>query len=127
MRMLRVTPLVTLLLLVTLPLTAHGWDRGDVDRFATLPAGTSHPEGIAVDRSGNVWVADFDVTKSSGPGDVLAFRPDGKLLRHLTPTGSSNLLLGLDFHPITGAFLVIDFGNKKVIQVDPLTGAATDF
>ena len=118
---------VVVLIVALLPITAHAWDRGSVQRFATLPAGTAHPEGIAVDRSGNVWVADFDVTKSAGPGDVLAFQPDGKLLRHLRPTGSSNFLLGLDFHPITGAFLVIDFGNKKVIQVDPSTGATTDF
>jgi sugar lactone lactonase YvrE len=120
--------LVAVLLLVAAsPLTAAGWDRGDVETFAVLPAGTAHPEGIAVDHAGNIWVANFDVTKSSGPGDVLAFTPSGKLLRHLKPTGSSNLLLGLDFHPLTHAFLVIDFGNKKVIQVDSLTGAAIDF
>ncbi len=76
MRMLRATPLVTLLLLVALPLTAHGWDRGDVDRFATLPAGTSHPEGITVDRqTGDVYVADFEATGSAG--HVVVFDPKG--------------------------------------------------
>jgi sugar lactone lactonase YvrE len=125
--MTRSTVLVAILLLALLPVSASAWDRGSVQRFATLPTGTAHPEGLTVDRHGNVWVADFDVTKSAGPGDVLAFKPDGKLLRHLKPTGSSNLLLGLDFHPLTGAFLVIDFGHSKVIQVDPSTGAASDF
>ncbi|HET7341387.1 MAG TPA: SMP-30/gluconolactonase/LRE family protein [Methylomirabilota bacterium] len=118
---------LVLLLALAWPLTAVAWQRGDVETFAVLPAGTAHPEGITADHAGNIWVADFDVTKSSGPGDVLAFAPSGKLLRHLKPTGSSNLLLGLDFHPTTGALLVIDFGNKKVIQVDPLNGNATDF
>ena len=33
-----------------------GWDRGKVERFATLPPGEAHPEGIAVDRDGNVYV-----------------------------------------------------------------------
>jgi len=84
---------VVVLLLALPPLTAHAWDRGSLQSFATLPAGTSHPEGIAVDRSGNVWVADFDVTKSSGPGDVLAFRPDGKLLR-----GRAHLLVTMPLY-----------------------------
>jgi len=119
--------LAAVLLLVALPAAAPAWDRGDVDTFAVLPAGTAHPEGLTVDSAGNVWVADFDVTKASGPGDVIAFKPNGKLLRHLRPTGSSNLLLGLDFHPITHELLVIDFGNKKVLRVDPVTGAAADF
>src|SRR5262249_49621444 len=36
-------------------------------------------------------------------------------------------LLGLGFHPQTGAFLVIDFGAGKVLKVDPQTGGASDF
>jgi len=129
--MLRVTPLVTLLLLVALPLTARGWDRGDVDRFATLPAGASHPEGITVDRqTGDVYVADFEATGSAG--HVVAFDPKGRFLRTLTLTTKttpqpSSLLLGLDFHPATGAFLVIDFGNARVLNVDKFTGASTVF
>jgi sugar lactone lactonase YvrE len=131
MRMLRVAPLVTLLLLVALPLTARGWDRGDVDRFATLPAGASHPEGITVDRqTGDVYVADFEATGSAG--HVVAFDPKGRFLRTLTLTTKttpqpSSLLLGLDFHPTTGAFLVIDFGNARVLNVDKFTGASTVF
>jgi hypothetical protein len=85
MSMLRATPFVTLLLLVALPLTAHGWDRGDVDRFATLPAATSHPERITVDRqTGDVYVADFEATGSAG--HVVVFDPKGRFLRTLTLT-----------------------------------------
>jgi sugar lactone lactonase YvrE len=118
---------LVLVLLVAWPVAAAAWERGEVETFAVLPAGTAHPEGITVDHAGNVWVANFDVSKAGGPGDVLAFKPNGHLLRHLQPAGSSNLLLGLDFHPVTGALLVIDFGNKKVIQVDPVNGAPVDF
>ena len=131
MRMLRATRLVTLLLLVALPLPAQAWDRGDVDRFATLPAGTSHPEGITVDRhTGDVYVADFEVTGSVG--HVVVFGPNGRFLRTLTLTTNtvpqpSSFLLGLDFHPATGAFLVIDFGNARVLNVDKFTGASTVF
>lgn len=124
---LRLVALVTLLALAALPAAAPAWDRGSVEKFAVLPAGTAHPEGLTVDRSGNVWVTDFDITKAAGPGDVIAFKPNGQLLRHLKPTGSSNLLLGIDFHPITHQLLVIDFGNKKVLRVDPVSGAAWDF
>ncbi len=131
MRMLRATRLVTLLWLVALPLPAQAWDRGDVDRFATLPAGTSHPEGITVDRhTGDVYVADFEVTGSVG--HVVVFGPNGRFLRTLTLTTNtapqpSSFLLGLDFHPATGAFLVIDFGNARVLNVDKFTGASTVF
>jgi len=36
-------------------------------------------------------------------------------------------MLGVGFHPHTGAFLVIDFGAGKVLKVDPRTGGASDF
>jgi len=119
--------ILCLMLVALLTGVADAWDRGHAERFATLPPGTAHPEGLAADHAGNIWAADFDVSKSSGPGDVIAFRPDGALLRHLSVSGSSNLLLGLDFHPATGALLVIDFGAKNVLRVDPISGASTVF
>ena len=67
MRILRATMVVSAMFLVALPLTAHAWDRGEVQRFATLPAGQAHPEGLTVDRDGNVYVTTFDVSKTSGP------------------------------------------------------------
>jgi len=109
--------------------TAHAWDRGPANRFATLPRGTAHPEGIAVDGAGNVFVADFDVNRASGPGQVVVFDHSGRLLRVVDVAGSSNLLLGLDFHRVGDAveLLVIDFGKRDVLRVDPVTGASTIF
>ncbi len=108
---------------------AHAWNRGPVTRFATLPPGTAHPEGLTLDAAGNVYVADFDVGRASGPGQVVVFDPAGRLLRVLDVAGSSNLLLGLAFHPVGGTseLLVIDFGARNVLRVDPLSGAASVF
>jgi sugar lactone lactonase YvrE len=36
-------------------------------------------------------------------------------------------VLGLRFNPVTGALLVLDFGAGKVLRVDPVSGASTDF
>jgi sugar lactone lactonase YvrE len=115
----------TTLLLFTLP--AAAWDRGRVETFAVLPASTAHPEGITADRHGNIYVTTFDVSKASGPGDLLIFGPHGRLLDHLSVAGSSNLLLDLAFHPITHALLAIDFGQKQVLTVNPWTGASSVF
>lgn len=114
-----------------LPLNAGAWERGQVDRFATLPAGdprNANPEGVTVDsKNGDVYVATFAVAAASGPGKVFVFGSDGALKRELLVAGSSQLLLGIDFHPKTGALLVIDFGGKQVLKVDPITGATTVF
>jgi sugar lactone lactonase YvrE len=109
--------------------SAQAWNRGSANRFATLPPGTAHPEGIALDAAGNVFVADFDVDRTAGPGHVVVFDHAGRLLRVLEVAGSSNLLLGLGFHEVGGAaeLLVIDFGARNVLRVDPLTGASTIF
>src|SRR5215475_4334841 len=112
MRMLRRPTILVLALLIgvlLLPLTAQAWDRGQVETFAKLPAGTANPEGITVGPDGNVYVADFEYL-GAPPGHVVVFGPDGNVLRLLSVDGSSNFLLGLDFHPKTGALLVIDFG-----------------
>src|SRR5712692_2907350 len=116
MRMLVRSIAVVSLLIACLPGSAHAWLRSPATRVATLPPGTAHPEGLTVDSAGNIWVADFDVSKGSGPGDVIAFEPNGRLLRVLNPTGSSQFLLGLAFHPQTGDLLVIDFGQGKVLK-----------
>ncbi len=122
----RATPL-SLLILTLLSFHAYAWDRSRATIFATLPPGTAHPEGITVDAVGNVYVTTFDVSKTSGPGDLIVFDSNGKLLRHVSVLGSTNLLLGPEFHPITGALLVIDFGAGKVLKVDPVTGISSVF
>jgi sugar lactone lactonase YvrE len=108
-------------------LPALAWIRSPATSFAELPPGTAHPEGIAVDAKGNLYVADFDVSKAAGPGNVVVFDRSGKLLRTLDVAGSSPLLLGLAFQPHTGKLLVLDFGAGNVLDVDPVTGVAAIF
>jgi DNA-binding beta-propeller fold protein YncE len=131
MRTLKCTMVLTLVLLVAMPVIAHAWIRSPATTFATLPAGTSHPEGITVDRhTDDVYVADFEPGGTAG--HVVVFSSNGRLLRTLTLTTPTNpqptsFLLGLDFHPTTGALLVIDFGGSRVLKVDRFTGASTLF
>src|SRR2546423_10815964 len=113
--------------LALLPFTASAWDRGNVETFATLPAGTANPEGIAVGPRGDVFVTLFGVTASSGPGKVVVFDSRGNHRRTLDVEGSSALLLGIAFHPSTGDLLVVDFGAGKVLKVNPSNGKASVF
>jgi sugar lactone lactonase YvrE len=116
-----------LALLAACSMQAQAWVRSPATSFATRPAGTAHPEGITVDAQGNLYVADFDVSKAAGPGNIVVFDRAGRLMRKLDVAGSSPLLLGIAFHPQTARLLVIDFGNQQVLDVDPMTGATTPF
>jgi sugar lactone lactonase YvrE len=113
-----------------IPLDAAAWDRGRVERFASLPEGSPNPEGITIDNNGDVYVPGF---APNGPSKLFVFDEDGDLLRSLNVTGSSPALLGLAFHPTNRLpngrrqLLVIDFGAGNVLSVDPMTGAATVF
>jgi DNA-binding beta-propeller fold protein YncE len=113
--------------LLLIPLAAHAWNRGAVDQFAALPPGEANPEGIGVDRHGDVYVSTFAVTKASGPGKIFVFSPQGHFKRELAVAGSSQLLLGLAFHPATDELLVVDFGAGNVLRVDPHSGASSVF
>src|SRR5690348_17694297 len=96
------------------PLAALAWDRGDVERFATLPAGSPAVEGITLDKAGNVYAPTFDPS-GHHPGQLIVFDKGGNLVRAVDIAGASTALLGLDFHPTTGKLLVIDFGAGKVL------------
>ncbi|MBI4609724.1 MAG: SMP-30/gluconolactonase/LRE family protein [Candidatus Rokubacteria bacterium] len=122
---------ITVFLLLALALVvipAHAWDRGQVTTFATLPPGVANPEGITVDAKGNVYVTTFAVGgTSSGTGQLFVFAPSGTLLRQVNVQNSSPLLLDLAFHPQTNRLLVIDFGGKQVLDVNPVTGKSKVF
>jgi sugar lactone lactonase YvrE len=128
----RFAAMLLLALFASFALPASAWNRLHATRFATLPAGTAHPEGITVDpRTGTFYVADFDVSKASGPGDVVVFDRNGRWLRTLEVAPATNLLLGIAFNPVTGDLLVCDLGlssgKPQVVKVDPKTGASSVF
>src|SRR5207248_8313505 len=83
MRITRARTFLTLLVAaLTTPIAVHAFDRGKVERFATLPAGEAYPEGICLGPDGNVYVVTVGMNKPKGsPGTLLVFDPNGKLLR----------------------------------------------
>lgn len=130
MQMLPLRLIVVLLLscFALFPPNAAAWDRGHVDRFATLPAGSAGPEGLTVGRHGNVYVTTFAFAAPAGTlGKLFVFDPEGHLIRNLDVQGSSSALLGLAFNPVTDDLLVLDFGAGKVLKVDRFTGASQVF
>jgi sugar lactone lactonase YvrE len=117
---------VAVLMLAVSP--AAAWDRGQVTTFATLPPGATNPEGITVDDRGNVYVTTFAVGgTSSGTGQMFVFDSRGRLIRQVNIENSSTLLLDLAFHPTTKKLLVIDFGGKQVLEVNPVNGNSDVF
>ena len=117
-----------LLLAVSFADPAHAWIRSPAVTFATLPAGSAHPEGITADAQGNIYVTTFATDGTpTGNGQLFVFGHNGKLIRQVNVANSSTLLLDLAFHPTTGALLIIDFGAQKVLSVDPVSGASTLF
>jgi sugar lactone lactonase YvrE len=106
------------------PNSAAAFDRNQAQLFAVLPAGSTLPEGLAVDPSnGDVYVATFD-----GSNTIIVFNDNGKQLRKLTVhAGSGKGFLGVNFQPHTDALLVIDFGAGTVLNVDKQTGNSSVF
>jgi sugar lactone lactonase YvrE len=110
-----------------LQLPAYGWDRSVATTFATLPQGSAHPEGMTTDSKGNFYVVTWDYERPGQLGHLIIFAPDGRFQRRVEIAGSSNRLGDISFHPKTGNLLVVDFGGKQVLKVDPMTGASSLF
>ena len=128
MSMNKTKTILTLLVLLATTIAVQAWERGKVERFATLPGGEAHPEGICVGPDGNVYVVTVAAEKpETSEGTLLVFGPSGKHLRTVHIAGSSRMLLDLRFHPKTGKLIVIDYGAAKVLAVDPQTGASSVF
>ena len=120
-------PMLILVLLAT-PLAAQAWERGKVERFATLPPGEAHPEGICVDREGNVYVVTVAANKpETSGGTLIVFDPQGETPADRHDRRLKPWLLDLRFHPQTGKLLVVDYKAAKVLSVDPKTGASSVF
>src|ERR1700726_235161 len=101
-----ITEFLILLAVTFTPAPAVAFERGKVERFATLPPGEAHPEGIAVDRDGNVYVVTVAANKpETSEGTLLVFDRKGKHLRPVAIAGSSRLLLDVRFHPRTSQLL----------------------
>ena len=109
---------------------ARAWDRGQVQTFAVMPPGSSGPEGLEVGPGGHVYVTGFGFTatgSATGEGQLTVFNEHGQLIRQVSVKGSSPHLLGIRFHPHSGALLVNDFGAGQVLRVNPRTGDAQVF
>ena len=89
-------------------------DESGVVRFAALPAdGPGHPEGIAADSKGNIYVASFEFSE---PNVIYIFRSNGHLQDTIPLSGA--IPLGMAFDG-AGKLYVADFGNGRVLQFSP--------
>jgi len=104
------------LLVIGLPLfvgiLATHADEGGVVRFATLPPGPGHPEGVAADAKGNIYVATFD----SLPNAIHIFGNNGRLLDTIPLPDAVPLGLAFD---AAGNLYVANFGGGNVIKFSP--------
>jgi sugar lactone lactonase YvrE len=127
MAFMRLAAVLVAVVAASLATPAAAWNRSPATQFATLPAGTAHPEGITADTSGTLYVADFDVSGNTSVGNIVVFDRNGRWLRTLQVANGSALLLGIAFNPVSGDLLVCDLGKHQVLRVDPQSGASSVF
>jgi sugar lactone lactonase YvrE len=96
-----------------------GVAQGGVVRFATLPAGPGHPEGLAADASGNIYVATFDFTTTNV---IHIFGFNGRLLTTIPLPGAVPLGLAFD---AAGNLYVANFGGGNVLKFSPPFSSAS--
>jgi DNA-binding beta-propeller fold protein YncE len=114
--------------------SAAAWDRGDVDTFAVMPdiapGVAANIEGLTVGPDGRVYTPSFGFNNmgavSVPNAHLFVFHPDGRLCANATIAGSSPHPLGLEFNPVTGQLVVLDFGAGTVLGVEtPACGATS--
>ena len=90
-------------------------DKGGVVRFATLPPAPApgHPEGIAADAQGNIYVATFDFSTTNV---IYIFAPNGRLQTTIPLPGAAPLGLAFD---ASGNLYVANFGGGNVLKFTP--------
>src|SRR5438105_4408272 len=105
------------------PLDAAAWDRGRVERFASLPEGAPHPEGITADHNGYVYDSFQGVIWKTGPtgGAVTAWKNDPLLRTTGFPPFGAN---GLQFNSDESALFVANTGDDTVIKIASSAGLA---
>src|SRR5688572_27514987 len=99
--------LFSLACFILIPLQAAAWDRGEVQRFATLPDGVRFPEGITANpANGDIFVGTFE---GGADNQLLRFNRQGRLeaSRSFGPTP----LLGLAFNPRDGKVYIAAVGD----------------
>jgi len=106
--------LIIVALLVLLGVPVHADDLNGVVRFATLPPGPGHPEGIAADADGNIYVSTFDFTIS--PQVIHIFGRNGRLRDTIPLPGA--LPLGMAFDQ-AGNLYVANFGGGNILKFTP--------
>src|SRR5437763_12590160 len=92
-------------------------DREGITRFATLPPGPGHPEGIAADPAGNIYAATFSFTP---PNYIYKFDRSGRLVA--TVTLAASVPVGMQWGPDNRLY-VDAFDNG---DVHPFTPPLTD-
>jgi sugar lactone lactonase YvrE len=76
-----------------------------------------HPEGVAVDRAGNIWCG-------GETGELYRIAPDGSRFEIVASTGGFTLGLAFDEQ---GSLYSCDLAHKAVFRFDPATGALARF